>query len=96
MARHLTAVGLSPAQVVRQAKFCLLVVKWFFSGISLFRPTQRLTLLKISEMILKAESNERTGQYFFFLVCVEVLRPSQQLRSCRAGQLPINIVPGQA
>ena len=29
-------------------------------------------------------------------VCVEVLRPSQQLRSCRAGQLPINIVPGQA
>ena len=29
-------------------------------------------------------------------VCVEVLRPSQQLRSCRAGQLPINSVPGQA
>ena len=28
--------------------------------------------------------------------CVEVLRPSQQLRSCRVGQLPINIVPGQA
>ena len=28
-------------------------------------------------------------------VCV-VLRPSQQLRSCRAGQLPINTVPGQA
>ena len=27
-------------------------------------------------------------------VCVEVLRPSQQLRSCRAGQLPINTVPG--
>ena len=31
-----------------------------------------------------------------FFVCVEVLRPSQQLRSCRVGQLPINIVPGQA
>ena len=28
-------------------------------------------------------------------VCVEVLRPSQQLRSCRASQLPINTVPGQ-
>ena len=27
---------------------------------------------------------------------VEVLRRSQQLRSCRAGQLPINTVPGQA
>ena len=27
-------------------------------------------------------------------VCVEVLRPCQQLRSCRAGQLPINTVPG--
>ena len=38
---------------------------------------------------------------FYFLthlcfVCVEVLLPSQQLRSCRAGQLPINTVPGQA
>ena len=29
-------------------------------------------------------------------VCVEVLRPSQQLRSNRAGHLPINTVPGQA
>ena len=29
-------------------------------------------------------------------VCVEVLRPSKQLRLCRAGQLPINTVPGQA
>ena len=27
---------------------------------------------------------------------VEVLRPSQQLRSCRADQLPINTVPEQA
>ena len=34
-------------------------------------------------------------QYIYF-VCVDVLRPCQQLRSCRAGQLPINIVPGQA
>ena len=30
------------------------------------------------------------------VVCAEVLRHSQQLRSCRAGQLPINTVPGQA
>ena len=29
-------------------------------------------------------------------VCVEVLQPSQQLKSCQAGQLPINTVPGQA
>ena len=25
--------------------------------------------------------------------CVDVLRPSQQLRSCGAGQIPINTVP---
>ena len=31
------------------------------------------------------------------IICfVEVLRPCQQLWSCRAGQLPINTVPGQA
>ena len=29
-------------------------------------------------------------------VCVEVLRSSQQLRPCRADQLTINTVPGQA
>ena len=29
-------------------------------------------------------------------VCVEVLQPSQELRSCRASHLPINTVPGQA
>ena len=29
-------------------------------------------------------------------VCVGVLRPSQQLRSCRGGELSINTVPGQA
>ena len=29
-------------------------------------------------------------------VCVEVLRPCQQLRSCQAGQLAINTVHGQA
>ena len=34
--------------------------------------------------------------FFFSFVFVEVLRPKQQLRSCRAGQLPVNTVPGQA
>ena len=33
---------------------------------------------------------------FSLFVFVEVLRPSQQLRSCRAGQLPINTIPRQA
>ena len=36
------------------------------------------------------------GEEFCLFACVEVLRPCQQLRSCRAGQLPINTVPGQA
>ena len=35
-----------------------------------------------------------TGKDCF--VCVEVLWPSQQLRSCQAGQLLINTVPGQS
>ena len=30
-----------------------------------------------------------------YKVCVEAFRPSQQLMSCRAGQLPINTVPGR-
>ena len=30
---------------------------------------------------------------FTLFDCVEVLRPCQQLRSCPAGQLPINVVP---
>ena len=29
---------------------------------------------------------------WYLFVCVEVLRPCQQLRSCQAGQLPINVV----
>ena len=33
---------------------------------------------------------------FCLFVCVEVLQHCQQLRSCRAGQLPINTFPGQA
>ena len=33
---------------------------------------------------------------FGLFVCVEVLRPSQQLRSCQVDQLSTNTVPGQA
>ena len=33
-------------------------------------------------------------EQMFCFVCVEVLRHCQQLRSCRAGQLPSNTVPG--
>ena len=36
------------------------------------------------------------SHYTFLFVCVDVLRPSQQLRSCRADQLPISTVPGKA
>ena len=36
------------------------------------------------------------GRLRLSFVCLEVLRPCQQLRSCRVGQLPINTVPGQA
>ena len=36
------------------------------------------------------------GITIVLFVCVEVLWPSQQLRSCRASQLPIYTVPGQA
>ena len=37
---------------VRQARFCLWVVRWFFSGISRFHPTLPLTWLRMSETIL--------------------------------------------
>ena len=38
---------------VRQAKFCLRVVKCFFSGISRVRPTLRFIRLKMREIILR-------------------------------------------
>ena len=41
-----------PKLEMRQAKFCLRVVRWFCSGISHFRPTLWLTRLKMSEIIL--------------------------------------------
>ena len=40
----------------------------------------------------KPQHKHRNGTVDLF----EVLQPNQQLRSCRAGQLPVNTVPGQA
>ena len=46
------------------------------------------------EPLAEATANPRYQEEQKNFVCVEGLRPSQQLRSCRAGQLPINTVPG--
>ena len=43
---------------VRQAKFCLRVIRWFFSGISHFHPTLRLTRLKMSEINLTGHKTQ--------------------------------------
>ena len=59
---------------VRQAKFCLRVVRWFFSGISCFCPTSQLTQLKMSEIILMGRKTlikmkeKRRGSNKLFLV----------------------------
>ena len=46
-------MGLSLAWVTCEtAKFCLWMVRWFFSGVSHLYPTLRLTRLKMSEIIL--------------------------------------------
>ena len=42
------------------------------------------------------QSGEVLLVFVVFFLCVEALQPCQQLRSCRAGQLPIDTVPGQA
>ena len=49
-------------------------------------------------LIMRAteREREREREREILLVCVENLRRIQQLRSCRAGQLRINTVPGQA
>ena len=52
----------------------------------------RVICLRLSNAIF----GSNFGGKMFLFVCVEVLRPKQQLRSCRAGQLPINTVSGQA
>ena len=57
----------------------------------LIKGIYRLNPQNLSSTTTAAKGKEKES-----FVCVEVLRPSQQLRSCRAGQLPINTVPGQA
>ena len=48
----------SPGHHVTQAKSCLRVVKWFFSGIIRFRPTLRMTRLRMKEIILKGRKTQ--------------------------------------
>ena len=43
----------------------------------------------------KCQSHPVNHVCLFVRLC-EILRPNQQLRACRARQLPINTVPGQA
>ena len=47
-------------------------------------------------LLARHSSGELRCSGTVLIVCVEVLWPCQQQRSCRAGQLPINTVPGQA
>ena len=56
----------------------------------------KTSIINDIEFEKKKKNEASTEKQFLFFVCVEVLRPCQQLRSCRAGQLPINTVPGQA
>ena len=60
---------------------------WLFLGI---------VIIIFSAFSWSKTENDLVMQNAFVLFCVEVLQHSQQLRSCRAGQLPINTVPGQA
>ena len=74
---------------VQHARFCILIVA---------RVSEK-HVFENSRYILRVHSSIWTmlvGEERLCVVCVEVLRPSQQLWSCRAGQLPINTVPGQA
>ena len=54
--------------LVRQAKFCLHVVRWFFSGISRFHPTLRLTWLKMSEIILTGHKTQIKKEEVLFMI----------------------------
>ena len=57
------------------------------------------TTVVFSEIWLVAGTVTLYESYYRLYVCfvwVKVLRPSQQLRSCLASQLPIKTVPGQA
>ena len=53
---------------MRQAKFCLRVVRWLFLGISRFRPTLRLTRLKMSETDLTDRKTQIKKEAVLFMV----------------------------
>ena len=57
-------------------------------------PVLKMMVTKKKIDFLGFSIHHQSTDYSF--VCIEVLRPCQQLRSCRAGQLPINTVPGKA
>ena len=63
---------------VRQAKFCLRVVRWFFSGISRFRPTFQLTRLKMSEIILTGRKNKNNNNKN--IIIINKRKPEKQIR----------------
>ena len=64
--------GFEPSSGHMWDKFCLRVVRWFFSGISHFHPTYRLTLLKMSEIILTGctHSPSPTLKLFEYNTCI--------------------------
>ena len=62
---------------VRQAKICLRVIRWFFSGISRFRTSLRMTRLKVSEIILtdrKIQIKKNVCMTKYFICKLHTLR----------------------
>ena len=73
----------SSHRCVRQAKFCLRVVRWFFSGFSCFHPTFRLTRLKMIGIILMGrrtqfKKNNKMGKVQTIQGCILGVPPSLQ------------------
>ena len=56
----------------------------------------KLSFLYMYKLSFEPRHEKICIREFVLLVSVEVLQPCQQLKSCRAGQLPINTVSGQA
>ena len=89
--------GLEPSLGhVRQAKFCFLVVRWFFSVISHFCPTLLLSRLRMSEIILtgcktQIKGNERKknmkGQWSGTITChiPPTMSNGKELETSRKG-----------
>ena len=70
---------------VRQAKFYLRVVRWFLSVISRFRPTYRLTRLKMSEIILTGPKIQIIYIYYFLWLTGFINIIFKAYTSCRQG-----------